>query len=174
MYYFVALLYWPLKTICINLFPAWWGIQTAPRLWFKVKDTRFRDRSPNYVIVTKWDSVSVHEHALCSARDRFNGEMNPARAVSNGLWKGAFGKGARDRLKYTPNYYVPHSGFVKFPTVITPLPDEIETWNLFCTKNSIWSPYKTNFKSLSYQGVELWPSKIRSRAARDIVVWGDL
>ena len=98
MCYFVALLYWPLKTICINLFPAWWGIQTAPRLWFKVKDTRFRDHSPNYAIVTKWDSVSVHEHALCSARDRSNGEMNPARAVSNGRWKAVFGKGARDRL----------------------------------------------------------------------------
>ena len=56
---------------------------------------------------------------------------------------------------------------MKFLTVIlllTPLPDEIETWNLFC--------YKTNSKSLFHQEVELWPWEISQNLSEGLFSLG--
>ena len=48
----------------------------------------------------------------------------------------------------------------KFKTAIAPPPHKIETRSLFCKEIMSSLSYKTNLKSLSHKGVELWPSEI--------------
>ena len=111
---------------------------------------------PNSVLDVKWDTLSNFRQIMAvSLLCNFLYEYNSHFMSTCGTLE------EKRRTKRQPKLKGPSLRFCKISHGhYYTSHDEIETWNLFCRKNSTWSPYKTNFKSLSHQEVELWPWEI--------------